>query len=78
MPFLGTELEGLVLQLCYTDPSQPSQSLIKSICYPSIFRFSTAATKHGCKHEALAIAAYEKTMKEIHANFFCQQMWDNH
>lgn len=53
----------------HTDPSQPLQSLIKSICYPSIFRFSTAATKHGCKHEALAIAAYEKTMKETCANF---------
>lgn len=53
----------------HTDPSQPSQSLIKAICYPNIFRFSTAATKHGCKHEVLAIAAYEKTMKETHANF---------
>ena len=53
----------------HTNPSQPSQSLIKAICYPNIFRFSTAATKHGCKHEALAIAAYEKTMKETHANF---------
>lgn len=53
----------------HTDPSQPSQSLIKAICYPNIFRFSTAATKHGYKHEALAIAAYEKTMKETHANF---------
>lgn len=53
----------------HTDPSQPSQSLIKSICYPSIFRFSTAATKHGCKQEVLAIAAYEKNMKETHANF---------
>ena len=53
----------------HTDPSQPSQSLIKAICYPNIFRFSTAATKHGCKHEASAIAAYEKTMKETHAIF---------
>ena len=53
----------------HTDLSQPSQSLIKAICYPNIFRFSTAATKHGCKHEAQAIAAYEETMKETHANF---------
>ena len=53
----------------HTDPSQPSQSLIKAICYPNIFRFSAAATKHGCKHEAQAIAAYETAMKETHANF---------
>lgn len=46
-----------------------SQSLIKAICYPNIFSFSTAATKHGCKHKASAIAAYEKTMKETRANF---------
>ena len=31
----------------HTDPSQPSQSLIKAICYPNVFRFSTAATRHG-------------------------------
>jgi len=55
--------------LHHTDPSQPSQSLTKTTCYPYIFRFSTAATKHGCKHEALAIAVYEKSMKEAHANF---------
>ena len=31
----------------HTDPSQPSQSLIKAICYPNEFKFSTAATRHG-------------------------------
>ena len=56
----------------HTDPTQPSQSLIKTICHPNIFCFSTAATKHGCKHEALAIAIYEKTMKVCY-----HQMWDN-
>lgn len=53
----------------HTDLSQPSQSLIKAICYPNIFRFSTAATKHGCKHEESAIAEYEQTMKKRHVNF---------
>ncbi|XP_022807134.1 uncharacterized protein LOC111344187 isoform X3 [Stylophora pistillata] len=53
----------------HTDPSQPSQSLIKSICYPHLFCFSTAATIHGCKHEQTAIEAYETHMKQSHTNF---------
>ena len=53
----------------HTDPSQPFQSLIKAICYPNIFRLSTAATKHGCKHEDSAIKEYEKEMKKAHENF---------
>ena len=57
---------------CHTDPAQPSQSLIKTICYPDVFNFSSAATRHGCKHEELAtvaIAEYEKQMKAKHNNF---------
>ena len=38
-------------QACQTNPAQPSHSLIKTICYPHIFRFSNAATEHSCKHE---------------------------
>ena len=53
----------------HTDLSGPSQSLIKAICYPSMFHFTIAATEHGYKHEAQAIAAYKKTMNEIHTNF---------
>lgn len=49
----------------HTDLSQPSQSLIKAICYPNTFRFNTAATKHGCKHEESAIAGYEQTIKKV-------------
>ena len=40
---------------CHTDPAQPSQSLIKTICYPDVFNFPSAATRHGCKHEELAM-----------------------
>ena len=54
---------------CHTNPSQPSQSLIKSICYPHLFRFNTAATIHGCKHEETAIQAYSSYMKQSHVNF---------
>ena len=53
----------------HTDLSQPSQSLIKAICYPNVFRFSTAATRHGCNHEEPAILKYEKQMKMRHRNF---------
>ena len=54
---------------CHTNPSQPSQSLIKSICYPHLFRFHTAATIHGCKHEDTAIKAYTAYMEQKHINF---------
>ena len=37
--------------VCRTDPGNPAQSLIKAICYPEAFCFTTAATKWGCKHE---------------------------
>ena len=57
----------------HTDPSQPSQSLIKAICYPNVFKFSTAATMDGCKHELLAIKEYEKQMKSEHKNFQVQK-----
>ena len=43
--------------VCHTDPAKPSQSLIKSICYPDVFNFSTKATRHGCQHEAFAISS---------------------
>ena len=35
-------------QVLHTDPHQPSLSLLKSICYPEIHRFSTQATTWGC------------------------------
>ena len=53
----------------HTDPSQPSQPLVKAICYPDIFRVYTAATRYGCKHDNIAITEYEKTMRKSHANF---------
>ena len=35
----------------HTNPSKPSKSLIKQICYPEAFRFSSKATCWGCDHE---------------------------
>eukprot|EP00112_Aurelia_sp_Birch-Aquarium-sp1_P007230 Seg1787.7 transcript_id=Seg1787.7/GoldUCD/mRNA.D3Y31 product="hypothetical protein" protein_id=Seg1787.7/GoldUCD/D3Y31 len=53
----------------HTDPSQPSQSLIKSICYPEIFKFTNAATEYGCQHEESAIKLFEIDMKKKHVNY---------
>lgn len=56
-------------QTSQTNPVQPSHPPIATMCYPNIFKFSTAATEHGCKHEKKVVAAYELTMKERHLNF---------
>ena len=39
---------------CCTDPTQPAASLIKAVCYPDRFRFTSKATDWGCSHEKLA------------------------
>ena len=41
-----------------TDCSQPSRSLILSICYPESHQFSNTATSWGISHEAVALDAY--------------------
>lgn len=56
-------------RVCRSNPDQPSQSLIKSVCYPQNYSFTTNATKWGCKHEEEARKAYSKKMNEIHENF---------
>ena len=47
-----------------TDITQPSQSLIKSICYPENARFKTSATEWGCSHERDALTEYQ-VQKEL-------------
>ena len=48
----------------HTNPALPSQSLIQSICYPELNKVFSKAIMNGCKHEGLAISAYEHVMKE--------------
>ena len=43
---------------CHTDITQPSQSLIKSICCPESCKFSSKATQWGCIHEKMAMEVY--------------------
>ena len=52
----------------HTNLAKPSQSLIKTICYPSLYKVNTKATKYGQKHESDAIKAYETSMKARHVN----------
>jgi len=56
---------------CCTDPASPSLSLIKQICYPNNYKFSTEATKWECDHEGVAREAYISEMKRSHSNFSC-------
>ena len=52
-----------------TNISQPSTSLIKSICYPDQQRFTSAACPYGCKHEDAARNEYIYKMKKNHLDF---------
>ncbi len=55
--------------VCHTDYSNPSQALIKSICYPDAFRFKSKATTWGCTHEKAARKHYIDYIKKKHHNF---------
>ena len=53
----------------HTDSTQPSQSLIKAICYPESQQFKTRATVWGCKHEITAKEAYKTQCEQQHTDF---------
>jgi hypothetical protein len=55
--------------VCHTDPTNPSQSLVKSICYPEAYRFSSKATDWGCKHKQSARQFYIARMEKRHEAF---------
>ena len=59
-------------QSCRTNPDQPSQSLVKAICYPADCKFTTKATQWGCSHEDTARKGYVEKMTEYHENFHLQ------
>ena len=54
---------------CHTDPANPSQSLIMKICYPETKKFSTEATKWGCKQETTAREFYVNKVRDDHDDF---------
>ena len=56
-------------QACCMSLAQPSQSLIKAICYPQSISFKSAATSWGYEHEERAGTVYKETMGKKHVNF---------
>ena len=50
---------------CHTDPTNSSQSLVKTIAYPKALKFHSKVTSWGCKPEQQACETYTK-MVEIH------------
>ncbi|KAJ4929263.1 hypothetical protein JOQ06_004874, partial [Pogonophryne albipinna] len=66
-------------QVLQTSLAQPSKSLIKSICYPEAHKFSTDATRYGCKYEATARKQYEGVQSLHHQGFSCKDsgLWLN-
>ena len=54
--------------VCHTDVTNPAQSLVKSICYPEAFNFTSKQTSWGCRHEKQARDRYEKTVRFKHTN----------
>ena len=55
--------------VCHTDHTNPSQSLVKTICYPESFRFTSKQTTWGCKHEKAACDQYTKATRDKHVEF---------
>ena len=53
--------------VCRTDVSNPSHSLIKNICYPDAFAFTSKQTTYGCKHESQAKERYFKSTVKDHS-----------
>eukprot|EP00795_Rhopilema_esculentum_P009845 gene9845-18423_t len=60
---------SICYSVAHTNPAQPSISLIKSICYPQLFRVNSKAINHGIKNESKAIEAYNTVMSANHDNF---------
>ena len=56
-------------QACRTDVSNPSMSLLKSICYPADIKFSNDAVSWGLEKESTAVAAYMEKIQESHKEF---------
>ncbi|XP_061580348.1 inhibitor of growth protein 1-like isoform X1 [Cololabis saira] len=53
---------------CCTDPNKPAQSLIKSVCYPESYKFTSKAMTWGCDHETFARDIFINDHKKRHEN----------
>lgn len=57
----------------HTNVHQPSLSLLTTICYPDVTRFTTEATRWGCTHEPEAVQAYENENESVHDSLVIEQ-----
>ena len=55
--------------VCHTNLAHPSHSLIKTICYPEEFSFTSKQTAYGSKNEKKARELYYKTIVKDHIDF---------
>jgi len=55
--------------VCHTNLTHPSHSLIKTICYPEEFSFTSKQTAYGSKNEKKARELYYKTIVKDHIDF---------
>ena len=55
--------------MTHSHVEQPSQSLIKLICYAEVHKVYTKATKWGCDHEKVACKDYISRQAKKHKNF---------
>lgn len=53
-----------------TDPTNPSKSLIRQICYPALCRFSTAATRHVMKQTHFSLSVNVKLSCLCHSTTY--------
>ena len=56
----GRITSSSIKAVCHTDSTNPSQSLVKSICYPEEFAFTSKQTNWGQKQEKAAKELYLK------------------
>lgn len=58
---------------CRTSLTNPSISLIKTICYPEDTIFYSKNTDYGCKHEDDAFQQLNIEMQKVHQNYYQQK-----
>lgn len=55
--------------VAHSNPMQPSQSLIKSLRYPHLFKVTSKAISNGKKYEKTALETYVSLMSWTHKDF---------
>ena len=66
--YRGRVTASYMKSVCHTDSANPAQSLIKSICFPEEFAFTSKPTSWGLKQENIARELY---LKHIAPNHDC-------